>query len=264
MRVFWFFKLIYYLCKKLNMKIKDRTGEKYLTNQGYLATVINYKNQLDCDIEFESGVILYNISFKQVKKGTIKNPYHPTIYNIGYHGIGKYKSRIEGVKSKEYNAWTGMFTRCYNLKFQKKHLTYRNIIVCREWHNFQNFAKWYKENWKPWMEGWHLDKDILVKGNKIYSPETCAFVPSEINSLFLKANTIRGKYPIGVSFNRKENMYTSSIRGYTRTFNTIEKAFEYYKTAKEQHIKEVADKWRDKIDKRVYNIMINYKVELSD
>jgi len=247
------------------MKLKDRTGEKYLTNQGYLVKVINYKNQLNCDIEFENGVILYNISFKQVKKGTIKNPYHPTIYNIGYHGIGLYKARVRGIKSKEYNAWTGMFTRCYNLKFQKKHPTYRNIVICKEWHNFQIFAEWYEQNWKPWMDKtWQLDKDILVNGDKMYSSENCCLVPREINTLFLKANSIRGKYPIGVSFNKKENMYTSSIRGYTHTFDTIEEAFQAYKTTKEKYIKEVADKWKDKIDKNIYNTMINYKVELSD
>ena len=111
----------------------------------------------------------------------IKNPYHPAVYGIGYIGEG------EGEKGRVYNIWKKVLQRCYSKEYHIKKPTYIGCSVVKEWLNFQNFAKWYKKNYKPeTMEGWHLDKDILVKGNKIYSPETCCFVPADINSLLLK------------------------------------------------------------------------------
>ena len=112
-----------------------------------------------------------------------------------------------------------------------------------------------------------LDKDILLKGNKIYSPETCCFVPQEINNLFIKRLRGRGKYPIGVSLNKGK--YFSEIScGNTRIslgyFDTPQEAFQAYKTAKEAYIKEVADKWRGQITEQVYEAMYNYKVEIDD
>ena len=96
---------------------------------------------------------------------------------------------------KAYQAWSNMLTRGYSKKYKNERTTYKDVTVCEEWHNFQNFAKWFEENY---IEGWHLDKDILVKGNKVYSEGACCFVPPEINNLFTKADRIRGKYPIGV------------------------------------------------------------------
>ena len=118
------------------------------------------------------------------------------------------------------------------------------------------------------MNGWELDKDILIKGNKIYSPETCAFVPAEINGIFTKTNSKRGVYPIGVSLH-KEGRFQAKVlknkkQAYIGLFDTPEEAFQAYKKAKEEYIKEVADKWKDKIDPRVYEAMYNYQVEITD
>ena len=113
----------------------------------------------------------------------------------------------------------------------------------------------------------NLDKDILIKNNKIYSPETCVFVPHDINSLFTKANTKRGKYPIGVHF--KRNKYHVQIQKYKQvihlgTYDTSEEAFTVYKIAKENYIKEIADKYKDLIPKKLYDAMYEYEVEWED
>ena len=163
-----------------------------------------------------------------------------------------------------------MFFRCYDTKNIKRYPTYQDVSVCEEWHNYQNFAKWFEENYNPEvMEGWHLDKDIIVKGNKIYSPETCCFVPSDINYLITKANSIRGDYPIGVKFNKKRNKFYAILTKYNKpflvgTYTTAEEAFYAYKEAKEAHIKEVADKWKEQITDKVYKSLINYKIEITD
>ena len=118
-----------------------------------------------------------------------------------------------------------------------------------------------------------LDKDILVKGNKIYSPETCMFVPQNINKLFTKSNKIRGKYPIGVYFNKNANKFKAQCRifynGKTQQeslglYNTIEDAFNAYKQFKEANIKQMADEYKGKIPDKLYEAMYDYKVEITD
>mgnify|MGYP003538983533 CR=1 FL=1 len=160
--------------------------------------------------------------------------------------------------------WDNMFYRAYHINYHLKHPTYKDVTVCEEWKCFQNFAEWCSKHIK---EGYCLDKDILIKGNKSYSPETCCFVPNEINMLLVKSNKRRGKLPIGV--NKNGNKYQASRcinrkRFTYGTFNTPEEAFECYKFHKEAHIKEVADKWKDLIDPRVYEALINYNVEITD
>ena len=247
---------------------KDRyLGREYKTKEGYNVKVVEYKN-------YNEVVIMYNNGYKtkskmsHIKSGNIKNPYHPSVHGVGYFGDGEYKSKINRKKVNMYTSWCNMLGRCYNEKEVLKFPTYKNTIVCKEWHNYQNFAKWYDENRKDYMDNsWDLDKDILIKGNKIYSPETCCFVPQEINTLFTKRNSERGELPIGVY--DKDGRYASQIRIkgidniYLGTFTTPEEAFKAYKIAKEQYIKEVADKWRGLISEKVRQAMYNYQVEIA-
>lgn len=246
---------------------KNRTGEKYITNEGYEIEIIECFGKDDCTIRFSDGNIYKNIFFVAIKSGRIKNPYHPSVCGIGYIGVGKYLVSVNSVTTKEYDSWQRMFQRCYGNRLDLP--TYKNVTVCEEWCNFQNFAKWFEENWKPWMDSkWNLDKDILVKGNKIYSSETCCFVPQEINKLFVISNSKRGVFPIGVV--KQGNKFTSQCRNFFKSGRyialhpTVEEAFQAYKTAKEYCIKEMAELWRDKIPKRVYETMINYNVEITD
>lgn len=86
-----------------------------------------------------------------------------------------------------------MLNRCCSGKLHKRESTYINCKVCDEWLNFQNFSEWFKNNYYE-VEGqrMELDKDILNKGNKIYSPNTCIFVPHNINNLFTKMIKLEG------------------------------------------------------------------------
>ena len=247
-------------------KISDKIGRLFLTVEGYKVEIINCTAYKKCSIKFEDGFILHNINYNDIEKGTVKNPYHKSVYGVGYIGFGFYDSKKD---YKIYKRWNGSLERCYSAERQKRQPTYIDVTVCEEWHNFQNFAKWHEENWKEYMVGWDLDKDILLKSNKIYSPKTCCFVPKQINSLFVKNNINRGEYPIGVSLSSKENKFSSFIRKDNKTiflgyFDTPEEAFQAYKIAKESYIKEVADKWRGQITEQTYEAMYNYKVEITD
>lgn len=196
----------------------------------------------------------------------MKDLYKKTVYGIGFIGEGDYKITIDNQRTNISNTWKNMLQRCY--KGSQTHPSYEGIVVDEKWHNFQNFAKWFEDNYNPeTMKGWHLDKDILIKNNKIYSPETCVFVPSEINYLFIKCNKKRGVYPIGISF--VHNRFQVTLRKNGKTYNlgrfkTIEESFKIYKEAKESYIKEIANKWKLLIEPKVYEALYNYQVEITD
>lgn len=203
----------------------------------------------------------------------VNNPYERNLFGVGYIGEGEFKVSLKRVYSPHYIYWMTMLKRCYSEKFQETSKTYMGCSVADEWHNFQNFAKWWEENfYEIDNETMHLDKDILVKGNKIYSPETCVFVPHTINTLFVKSDVARGKYPIGVCFvkgNKTKKFKAQCSAGkreikFLGRFSTPEEAFYAYKTFKENVIKQIADEYIDKIPNKLYNAMINYKVEITD
>lgn len=246
-------------------------GEIRKNNFGNQMEIINFKNSKNIDILFlDDGYICHNKEYKDFLKGKIKSPYEKRTFGVGYLGEGKYKTRENDKKTKIYVTWKGILERCYNNNKQQVRPTYKDCSVCEEWHNFQNFAKWFEENYYEIAgERMALDKDILVKGNKIYSPETCVFVPRNINSLFTKSDAIRGNFPIGVS-----EMYPWGYASYCNNgfkkhihlgiFNTPEQAFNTYKQYKEKLIKEIADIYKDKIPQKLYDAMYKYEVEITD
>lgn len=245
---------------------KDRTGEKHFSNQGYEVEIIKYFSAINCTIRFndERNTIREKVAVKEILSGSVKNYYHPEALGVGYMGVGKYTSRVDGIMTKCYTCWNNMLKRSCSTKYKQKHPTYKEVKICKEWHNYQNFAQWFEDKY---TEDFELDKDILVKGNKVYSPETCAFIPNEINLLFTKRDFKRGELPIGVR--KSGNKFKACIRKegkeiYINTFKTSQEAFQAYKTVKEQHIKEIAYKWKDKINPRTYIALINYQVEITD
>ena len=190
------------------------------------------------------------------------------IFSVGYNTKETYKSTENGKKTKCYQTWQNMLMRCYDEKFHARKPAYIGCKVCEEWHNFQNFAKWYEENYYE-IEGerMHLDKDILVKGNKIYSPQTCVFVPQRINNLFEKCDRVRGNYPVGV--HKDKNKFRAKIRIghkliYLGIFDNPHEAYLLYKINKELLIQSVAEEYKDKIPKILYKALINYNVEEND
>lgn len=165
-----------------------------------------------------------------------------------------------------------MLRRCYSAKYQATRPTYIGCSVCEEWLNFQNFAKWYDDNYyeveSNSKRGMNLDKDILNKGNKIYCPEFCVFVPDRVNLLFIKVDAIRGNLPIGVNKESK-NKYSSHYSNGNKQeqlglFNTPEEAFNAYKIHKEAFIKYVANEYKNIIPERLYNGLYRYEVYITD
>lgn len=244
--------------------VNNKIGKKFQTKTGY-CTIIEYFNAQNCTIKFDDETIINNIQFGHIKRGNIKNPNFPSVFNKGYVGYGNFSNKKH---INIYIIWQSMLRRCYDEKYILKRQTYKDCYVCDEWLNFQVFAKWFElQKLNNYHEGFVLDKDILIKGNKIYSPETCCFVPVEINNLFLKSNKNRGKYPIGVHLHRNKYQVVISKFGklcYFGSYLTINEAFVIYKYNKEQIIKEVANIWKNKITSEVYEALLNYKIEITD
>lgn len=251
------------------MKFINRKAEKKYNKYGTLMKIVEYNNACDIWVEFQDEhKEKVHTEYKHFRSGCVKNPYDKTVYDIGYLGKGEYEPKAN---KRIYNTWNHMLQRCYDPYYINKQLTYKDCFVCKEWHNFQNFAKWYEENYYECNnEEMHLDKDILIKGNKIYSPETCIFVPKEVNNLFTKRQNYRGDCVIGVYYNKKENYYIAHCNfnigksKHLGSFKTEKEAFLSYKQAKENYIKQVADKYKDIIPTKLYEVMYRYEIEIND
>jgi hypothetical protein len=249
----------------------DRVGETSKNTFGTKMEIVRYNKSNDIDVEFENGYIVRNTTYGNFIRGAIRNPYDRNHYGKGYIGEGIYKPTNNNINTKQYSVWKSMLNRCYSSKYQKREPSYQGCEVCDEWLNFQNFATWFDENYYE-IDNLVicLDKDILVKGNKIYSPDNCVFVPKNINSIFIKSNATRGTLPIGVRYNKEEKRYyvycgngkngNDFVGGYKNQLD----AFNAYKNYKEKIIKQIANEYKEQIPKNLYDAMMMYEVEITD
>lgn len=192
---------------------------------------------------------------------------HKQIYGVATR-LGTAPVGGRHTRAFEYTTWANMLKRCYNEKELTINPSYEDKLVCKDWLLYENFYDWcisveYKE------KGWQLDKDLLVKGNKVYGPEACVFLPPRINGLILKCDKSRGNLPVGVHFDKSRQKFKATCQNEfdkqsQKRFFTIEETFNWYKDEKERVIKVVAERYKDVIDPRAYKALINYTVEITD
>jgi hypothetical protein len=248
------------------MKLKN-VGEINVNRFGSLMKIVEYNNYKNIWVEFLDYGNLVNTQYDKFINGKVRNVYDRSVFGVGYIGEGKYKVSENGIETKVYPIWKSMIKRCYSEKWLKEHPSYIECAVSEEWLNFQNFAQWYNENhYEVDGEKMCLDKDILVKGNKIYSSDTCIITPERINNLFVKANSKRGELPIGVSWNSYHKKYQSNIKHskLNNYFSAPEEAFDSYKIHKEKLIRQIANEYKERIPAILYNTLMTYKVEITD
>ena len=169
----------------------------------------------------------------------------------------------KGKHIREYNLWMHMLERCYS---NSKPQSYSNVIVSEEWLYLSKFKDDVSNMVGFDKEGWQLDKDILSKRNKIYSKNTCCFVPQEINSLFTTNVNKVGDLPLGVTLHKARNKYQAQCRVdgkkvYLGLFNSVDEAHNKYKDFKQQEIFRVAEKWKNELDYKVYEALIGFGKE---
>lgn len=171
------------------------TGTRHVSNNFGELEVIEYVDALNVRVKFLATGYETTTQADMIRRGVVKDKMAPSVCGVGYVGDGKFKPSIDGKHTKIYATWSGMLTRCYNNKNQTKQPTYIGCSVCEEWHNFQNFAKWMNE---LDYEGKQLDKDIKIKGNKMYGPDTCVFVSHVENVVEARAKQCILVSPDGV------------------------------------------------------------------
>lgn len=261
----------------MTSKRKSRMGEEQLNNQGCLMRIIQYNNSSDIIVEFQDDYkAKVHAKYQMFLLGKIKNPFYPSIFGVGIIG-NQYPVSNNGKSVREYEVWQGVLRRCFDESVYeyKKFRTYVDVACCKEWLYYPNFYEWLhnQPNFDKWSNGigWTIDKDILFKGNKVYSPETCCLVPQNVNKLFNKCDIVRGNLPIGVV--KSGNKFKSYCKNpftnkqvYLGTYSTSTKAFIAYKKYKENLIKQVAQIEYNKgnITKECYEAMVNYEVEITD
>lgn len=163
------------------------------------------------------------------------------------YGVNDYNGKVKN--NPLYTAWANMLERCYSDKFHKKNLTYIGCTVCKNWLSLSNFKKWYDVNY---VEGCHLDKDIIKRGNKIYSPKYCRYVSPQLNMLLTDCSAKRGNLPQGVYLGKGKEVDSYKARvayngkqTYIGCFPVIKSAFMAYANAKHKIIIDAARKQMD-------------------
>ena len=256
--------------KYLNdISYKDCVGKVFKSLNSGDFKIVKYNHSKNVEIKFLKTGYEATVRLGDIRSGSIKDPYSPSVYGVGVVGT-KYQPTIDGVNTKEYELWKSLLQRCYSDDFKKKRPTYIGCEVSENFKSYEYFYEWCHKQIGFSNQGWQLDKDLLIKGNKVYSESTCVFIPSEINSLLIKCTASRGEHLIGVYWSKTANAFASMVsknkgkQEWLGCFNAEIEAFNAYKTAKESFIKEQADKWKDKIDTRAYNALMNYTVNIDD
>jgi hypothetical protein len=192
------------------------------------------------------------------------------MYGVGVATEGRHCKYVKPKKHTYlFGLWRNMLKRCYCEAVIARHPTYAGCSIAAGWHDFQIFGDWAVSQVGYGVDGFELDKDLLVRDNKMYGPDTCVFVPHHINSATIGCNSARGEYPKGVHFDKSRGNFQAyhtefCKRVHLGRHSTVEKAFAAYKVAKEQYIKVLAGMYKDQIDERVYNALLAYEVRIND
>lgn len=182
------------------------------------------------------------------------------VYGVGIYEVGEFSS-----KSTQYSLWVKMLQRCYSRAWKDRYPTYEDCSVSEEFKYFQNFSKWCETQIGFGSNGYQLDKDIIYIGNKQYNRDSCAFVPAQINKLLNNNGVTRGEYPVGVCWHRASSKLQVRLKKggkyhYFGLYDSVEDASTVYKAVKESYVKEVAERYKDFIDPRVYQALMKWKV----
>ena len=256
--------------KNLNeVNYKDCIGKVFKSKLSGDFKVLKYNDSKDVEIQFVNTGFETSVQLVNIKSGNIKDPYSPSVYGVGVLGT-KYPISEGGRDTKECTLWKNMLKRCYNDDCKKKQPTYEDCEASENFKYYEYFYEWCHKQIGFGNEDWQLDKDLLVKGNKVYSENTCVFIPREINSLLIKREASRGEHLIGVCWCSKDKAFVARVnknkgkREWLGYFKTEIEAFNAYKEAKEAFVKEQADKFKSQIDDRAYNALMNYTVNIND
>lgn len=179
-------------------------------------------------------------------------------------------NEINGKQRKSYGAWKNMIRRCFDSKLQEEYPTYKGCTISDSFLNFSYFHEWCEDQIGYKEKGFHLDKDILVQGNKIYGKDTCAFIPNGLNQFLVNRINFRGGNPVGVSFNKRNGLFRSRVNNgfgkllHVGYFENKEDAFNAYKEKKMAIALELISHYEGSVDERVLVSLSNLSFSIED
>ena len=205
-------------------------------------------------------------TFKRPARNIVKS----SVYRVGINDF-EYSIQTGSGQHKKiwipYKIWQDMLYRCHGRTRDVKIPTYIGVTCCKEWLLFSSFLDWLFSQ-PYYCKSYHLEKDLLVKGNRIYCPERVTLVPSEINMFLTNRRKSRNSL-IGTYYRRQTERWLSSIHDgekskHLGSFATEIEAFDAYKKAKEDRSKFLAAKYKLCIDRKAYDALMEYSVSVDD
>lgn len=229
------------------------SGDKFVTNQGYTVEVIEYLSEQEIYIKFEGKDFTLKTNATGLKRGGVENPYHKSIKGVAYLGELSNKAPKYNVIR---NRWMHMLRRVYSedLNFS----SYADCKICEEWHNFSVFYEWVMGETGGKLKGLDLDKDVLSINGKIYSPSTCAFIPTSLNKRLTRLEVKSGGWydAFGKRWRTVEKCLETNKDVYIKHTDK-EAADKYYVEMKASRILRLAEDFKDQISEIVYQGMKN-------
>lgn len=150
-----------------------KVGDIYRSNAYGKFKIVTLVNSRDSTVEFIDTGYTTKTNPNNIENGRVKDKLMPTVFDIGFIGDGEHKANTAA-----YRKWSGMISRCYN-ELNKSYKSYSDCTIDDEWFNYQNFASWFYDQDAP--NDFELDKDTLIDGNRVYSPETCLLISKSDN-----------------------------------------------------------------------------------
>ena len=235
---------------------KAKVGSVFQTNCGSPLVVLEYTSAKKILVVFQDGLSsAFYAHIGNLRKGKYTNPYAKTMAGHGFHGEGLYSSKTH---KAFYKTWVYMLIRCYSEveKADRPHTAEHSC--CEEWLNFQNFARWCEGQPGSSLTGWELDKDVLRKGNVVYSEDACCFIPRRINTIFPKRYaqgdraylTSDGEWQCQVRLEGKRKTFKSKDREKVVTFKV---------KATKEILTSLANTYKDSLAPHVYEALLSWE-----
>ena len=258
-----------------SVESKYREGQKGKNNKGTTVIIRKYTNSSNIIIEFQDEYKHQIITtYANFLTGRMKNPYDVIAGKHGFIGVGIYKPSYKHngitIPEKSYQTWYKMHIRSENNCEYKPQ--YTDVKICKEWFNYQNFANWYNENYYEVENDFMcLDKDIMIPNSRIYSPETCCFLPNRLNEIFHNMNRTKSNgLPIGIEYAKRKTdkdgyrvkvtyVDDNGNRRYVRkTFDELEDAKKFYSWFKQQDTRRIIESYKNILPEKIYKALYDY------
>lgn len=227
-----------------------KVGLRFQNKAGRWCEIIEVKGWSDVVVRFDDTGTIKSFQADSLKRGTFFDPYYKTYWGFGYIGEGKYTGKSH---KSAFNTWMHMVERCYDTE-SKYYPLYGGVgvKVSQEWSNFQVFAEWFE---KHKVVGWHMDKDFIEPSSKLYSEDTCVFLPPEVNSLFTGYHF--GLKEMGVGLTKSGSWYSACTINGKQKYLGVSKTWLEAKTKYLVEKRKIVDKLLSKyaLPKPVVNTM---------